>query len=277
MSKSRSIFSDLSQQDKMEALRGAVCDSNLKQVKVLLTSGIDVNDLKQDSKLLHVAVDEENIKIMGLLIHYKADVNLPNQDGDTPLHLVRTADIAQKLIASNANVSALNRWNYTPLHLVRTAEIAQKLIEHNADVNAHSIKLNMPLHLARNVEIIQKLIEHNADVNAQSVTGDTPIERYLMSPFSELDCLFVYAKLVLSGQAICTKNCAINKLQTMIGCSSTESLLKQKQLAVVLQAFAGDQVESLLIPDQIQNFMQEDWQLLGCDEESGSQEDITNS
>ena len=267
MSKSRNIVSDLSQQDKMKALREAVCNSNLKQVQTLLKSGIDVNDIKQDSKLLHAAVYEDNIKIMELLIRYQADVNLLNKGGHAPLHSVRSVDVAQKLIASNANVNAENQYKLTPLHSVLTAAIAQKLIEHNADVNAQSVKGNTPLHLARNVKIIQKLIEHNADVNAQSVTGDTPIERYLMSPFSELDCLFLYAKLVLSGQAICSKNCAINKLQQIINCNKAEPTIKKKQLAIVLKAFAGDQVESLLIPDQIQNFMQEDWQLLGCDEE----------
>ena len=276
MSKSRSIFSDLSQQDKMKALREAVCNSNLEQVKALLKSGIDVNNIKQDSKLLHAAVYEENIKIMALLIQHKADVNLPNKDGNTPLHLVRTAGIAQKLIESKANVNALNQYNYTPLHSMQTAEIAQKLIEKNADVHAPSVKGNTPLHLARNVEVVKKLIEKNANVNAPNVTGDTPIDQYLMSPFPTLDCLFLYAKLVLSGQAICSKQYAINKLQKIINCNKAESALKQKQLAVVLKAFAADQVESLIIPDQIQNFMQEDWQLLGCDEESGSQEGITN-
>jgi hypothetical protein len=161
----------------------------------------------------------------------------------------------------------MNEFNLTPVHLVRTAEVAQKLIENNANINAQSAKGNTPLHLARNVEVVQKLIENNANINAPSAQGETPIDRYLMSPFPTLDCLFLYAKLVLSGQAIFSKHCAIDKLQKIINCNKTESVIKQKQLAVVLKAFAADQVESLLIPDQIQNLMQEDWQLLGCEEE----------
>jgi hypothetical protein len=78
------------------------------------------------------------------LIAAGANVNITNQYGNTPLHLVchkwQNEIIAQKLIVAGADVNATGQYDWTPLLLVskywKNEAIFQQFIAAGADVNA---------------------------------------------------------------------------------------------------------------------------------------------
>lgn len=69
------------------------------------------------------AVSYEHRTLVEMLLHMGADPNLADADGDTPLHLCESAEIAQTLIAAGANPHARNAEGKT----VRALE--SKLVE----------------------------------------------------------------------------------------------------------------------------------------------------
>ena len=64
---------------------------------------------------------ENTEKVVKLLIDAGADVNAKNNDGKTPLHIIKKSEtIAQMLIDAGADVNAKNKKGYTPLHLLHS-------------------------------------------------------------------------------------------------------------------------------------------------------------
>lgn len=66
------------------------------------------------------AVSYEHSTLVEMLLHMGADPNLADADGDTPLHLCESAEIAQTLIAAGANPHARNAEGKTVSALSRT-------------------------------------------------------------------------------------------------------------------------------------------------------------
>ena len=91
---------------------------------------------------LHFAADamDEYDKVVDVLIKAKADVNIPDDDGNTPLHLAvihNHVKVVSYLIQYNANVAYQNRDGTTSLHLAclhGSISIVNILIENGGDV-----------------------------------------------------------------------------------------------------------------------------------------------
>ena len=101
----------------------------------------------------------DNQETVKALIEAGADVNAKDEDGNTPFHFAKDAEIARLLIDKGANVNAKNNKGETPLHFAKNAEIAQLLIDKGADMNAKNNKGETPLYKAKNAEIAQLLID----------------------------------------------------------------------------------------------------------------------
>lgn len=93
---------------------------------------------------LFLATTKQNQKIVELLLKHKANPNISNNYGLTPLHnAISLANemIAELLIKNGADVNAKDRNGWTPLHYCafkNLVSIAKLLIEKGADLNANS-------------------------------------------------------------------------------------------------------------------------------------------
>jgi ankyrin repeat protein len=144
--------------------------------KYLIEQGCDVNELCEMLYTpLHYAVIDNNILIAHLLLENKANINLQNISGDTPLHIAKTTEMVELLINYGADVNACDVNNSTPLHICKSVEIAKVLIDKGANVNATNKYGNSPLHLIDNIEIIKLLIKNDANIHNINNYGKTPL------------------------------------------------------------------------------------------------------
>ncbi|MCB9229326.1 MAG: ankyrin repeat domain-containing protein [Deltaproteobacteria bacterium] len=105
---------------------------------------------------LHIAVFMDNLTIVRDLIKANANVNLPDKNGNTPLHLavrfwerLRKTYIIQDLVAAKALMDRKNNWGESSLYLAimyAPADIVRILVDAGADVNAKAT-YGVPLRL----------------------------------------------------------------------------------------------------------------------------------
>ena len=237
----------------------AVSTGNIEIVKFLITKGANVNVKDVDGNTpLHRASrvlssdyltgsnfdsakysDEYKalFEVIKFLVAKGANVNTPNENGDTPLHQgARGGDIeiVKFLVAKEANVNTPNELGYTPLHCTENIEIIKFLVSKGADVNAKTYDYprrsilpweslnecaveggNTPLHLAargREPEVLKCLLDLGANPNitrvdtcyAQVTTYESHHDFVLKAgtlPFSRRD-QFLLGKTVYSDPSI---------------------------------------------------------------------------
>ncbi|CAG0884303.1 unnamed protein product [Cyprideis torosa] len=179
-------------------------------VKILLAHGADPNSVAANRKLtpLHIAATSETAR---LLLEYKAEVNVkdsygctplfqaavndrhpvveillahgadPNiviEDKRSPLHHARSAPTAELLIVKDAKVNAKNKDGETPLFFATKLDrhsVVKILLTHGADPNITNEKKTSPLHEARSAATAELLIVKDAKVNAKNKDGETPL------------------------------------------------------------------------------------------------------
>ena len=132
--------------------------------------------------------DEDALKT---LLHYDADVSLPDGQGNTPLHYVRNSTCVDILLNAGADITARNSFGHTPLHMVcrGTGSLAllKRLIEAGIDMNATDNSGETVLSNAtfgKHVKCALYLIRRGADVdiaNGVNGLGDAPIHMALIS------------------------------------------------------------------------------------------------
>ena len=126
-----------------------------------------------------------------LLLERGADVNSPDKDRVTPLHLASSfglLEIARLLLDHGATANVENIHGQTPLHLVsqgelfsnENADVARLFIGLRLEVNARDKDLTTPLHFAcshGNFETALLLLDHGAEPNIQNADCETPLHR----------------------------------------------------------------------------------------------------
>jgi tRNA A-37 threonylcarbamoyl transferase component Bud32 len=159
----------------------------------------------------------DNVKA---LVTAKADVNLPDQYGYTPLTRVAPRGyeaVIQVLMEAKADVNLLNKDGSTPL--TRAASngyeaVARVLIEAKADVNLPDKNGPTPLTWAAckgHGAVTLALIEAKADVNLPDKNGYTPLWRAASKNFeSDQEAQdrpkLAILKMLLASGAVITKN-----------------------------------------------------------------------
>jgi ankyrin repeat protein len=137
-------------------------------------------------KSIHDAVEYNDLETVKRLIGKGADVNAPDEDGMTPLHIaavVGRKDVAELLIENGADIHARRAMSgWTPLHTAgssRTgAPVAELLVLRGADIGALAHSGATPLHSAAiggNVPVVRLLAAKGADLNARDQRGNTPL------------------------------------------------------------------------------------------------------
>ena len=149
--------------DQSTALHFAAQEGHVDVAKLLIEKGADINakdDIDQtpvdrarfwkqekiiallESSSIHEAAKEGNLNTVIQQLNTGADVNHPNESGDTPLTyaaFMGHLEIVDLLIDQGAKVSAKGLGGWTPLHLATQRghkKISQLLIEKGADINA---------------------------------------------------------------------------------------------------------------------------------------------
>jgi ankyrin repeat protein len=124
--------------------------TSIEMTRFLLSHGALVDGRDENGETyLQTAVDDDNLDIVRLLLDRGANVNIPDDDGATPLFRCESVEIARLLIERGARVNAADKDGMTPLHLAAfetgRIDMAKLLIAHGADVNARDRDGNTPL------------------------------------------------------------------------------------------------------------------------------------
>jgi ankyrin repeat protein len=125
-----------SDENKLEHLLQAAKDRNIS-----LNNIHNASWNKSDDPLIVLAIKEGNPSIIKLLINSDVDINTPNENGITALHIAVAngrEDIVKLLLQHNANVNAKNNNGLTPLYVADNAgrsKVKEILLNNGAEVD----------------------------------------------------------------------------------------------------------------------------------------------
>jgi ankyrin repeat protein len=172
------------------------------EVPNLIARGANIDALDQDgNSALWLATRFSKIDVVLRLLDANADVDLPNNQGWTPLHCstfcgneAKDVAIVEAILDAGADPNAVEpTYGETPLHYAVKAtnspEMVKLLIDAGADVNATSTSGDTPLQFAvakGNSEIAEVLLAAGADPEITNQVGFRPIDQLNSCPHPEL-------------------------------------------------------------------------------------------
>lgn len=166
-----------------DPLGDAVNHGDLAKVKELLKENPDLvgGTDNQGNTPLHLAVTTE---VADVLLGNGANKNARNNDGETPLYWAArkgNAAVAELLLARGADANSKDQNGEDPLHMAALEghkDVVAMLLASGADVNGKNRYGQEPLHLAAtksSTEVAELLLAKGADVNARDNDGETPL------------------------------------------------------------------------------------------------------
>ena len=153
-------------------------------VQLLLKHGAKINMQNHTGRaVLHRAAEHCYLDIIRLILNHDADVDTPDTDGSTPLHL------AISVIPRELNtVPGISEERKQEARLETVASI-QLLLKHGANVNLQDHMGRTSLHKASqrgDVGIIEVILDYNADVDALDHDGSTPLNLAILKGHLEM-------------------------------------------------------------------------------------------
>lgn len=157
-------------------------------IKLLAENKANVNtaDENRGEKPLHYAVRKNHIDAVKMLLEKGADINGDDLNKESPLHGVKTLEMAKLLIEKKADINAKSDRNYTPLHSIvlspekDTAQIAKLLLDMGADVNSKADGGHAILHSAAyrgDRKVVDALLaKKELDILAKNENGKTALD-----------------------------------------------------------------------------------------------------
>ena len=126
--------------------------------------------------MLHIACSKNSLDIVTFLISHRANINIQDKDGETPLHIASSKgyiDIVSHLISYGAKrlskyINLQNELSSTPLHIASLKgylDIVSSLVSHGADItiqyslNHTAYDISCTYYHALNKEDISKSIK----------------------------------------------------------------------------------------------------------------------
>ena len=158
----------------------AVRDNEINNVKNYIRKYKDVDQpLSHDdrnNRLIHLAAQYNRTDIADLLIAVKADINIGNKDGDTPLHITAShanLDVMSSLLKHGADVKIRNNKKETVIfHAIKNGDIRgiRLLYNNGADIYSADYEGNVPVVYAikyspNKKEIVEFLLERGSPNN----------------------------------------------------------------------------------------------------------------
>jgi len=152
-------------------INAALNARHTRYIKLLMESRIriDVQIPPHQRSMVHLACLNCDLDKIDFLISQGANVNILDQNQQTPLHLAiqlsnpeKSAQITRRLLSiPSLNVNIKDSKGSTPLHyacIVNNAAIVNQLLERGAYMDIADNKANIPLHYAKG-EVYRLLIE----------------------------------------------------------------------------------------------------------------------
>lgn len=166
----------------------AIRANDISKVKALIEGGANVNeqDRAGSRTAMHWAAKGGNLEALSTLIAAKADPNIKDRQGRTPMWgaVENTPEVVKFLLDNGGDLSARDTVNATPLLWAAgfgRPETVALLIERKADVKAVDDNGWTALIWAAGIgqpKTVELLIKAGADLNAADrQTGDTPLLR----------------------------------------------------------------------------------------------------
>jgi len=157
-----------------------------------------VNILRQHGakETLYGAAASGDIDEIKRLLSQGTDVNVTNEEGQTPLHKAARAgqsNVAELLISRGANINATSKaWESTPLHCTANkgrANVAELLLAKGAKLELRNFNGQTPLHLtafSNQPKVAGLLLAHGADIEARTTYDRTPLGAALNHDHAEM-------------------------------------------------------------------------------------------
>ncbi|GBN14582.1 Serine/threonine-protein phosphatase 6 regulatory ankyrin repeat subunit B [Araneus ventricosus] len=179
---------DLPNKEGSAPLHLAVIKGNAKVIDVLLKYVRKPNILdKNKFRPLHLAVLYNQIGAIRKIGKLKgAKISYLNRDGDGALHLatkLRNLEAIEALLDSKANVNVKNSKGFSPMHLavIYRKLSATKIIARIDEANRFK---NTPIHVSeaqKNIPALRLLCRSKANVNIKNVYGDSILHSVIMT------------------------------------------------------------------------------------------------
>ena len=151
-----------------------------------------------------------------VLLEHKADPNLRDKKGNTPLALaIRKSndEAVQLLLARKADPQSTDFNGNTPLHFAASSgneSGAELLLAHKANPNAKNQDALTPVHLVAettSTNLLMLLLERGGDINACDKNGKTPLHKALSGRHGGIQEATKAMRILLDRGADVTKSC----------------------------------------------------------------------
>ncbi len=162
-------------------LHRAILTENWELADILLQKGADIN-IENDDGFTPINV-AQSVEAVQYLLDHGADPTRSDEGGNTILHKAAMngdcAMIKALLSSRKIDVNVVNENGNTPLNFTCSAEAAKLLLSHLANPTLADEENNTPLHHAAEIEDIELmsilLADRRVDVNAQNDDGQTSL------------------------------------------------------------------------------------------------------
>ena len=186
---------------KATTLWFSVCDGKEEEVVHQLSIGADPNS--QDTSFhrspLNVAAVKGNISVCRLLCNNKAQLDILDNNGNTPLMnsiKMNHFEISEFLCHNGANINLKNNLEETALCEAIKAEnfsLVSFLLKHGANPNLPTVNHMSPLsyaaqigvNISLNIQMCRILLENGADPNIPDIHGETSIMHAICKDLAE--------------------------------------------------------------------------------------------
>jgi ankyrin repeat protein len=130
---------------------------------------------------LYLAVQRGDIDQIERHIYWGADINQPNVDGETPLHVAAAKGrlvVVKLLLKHAAEIDAANRDGHSPLYAAVMADrtqVAQYLVDQGAVIEPDQLLMEVVNNGVTDRDVVEFLLANGADINHTDTSGMTPL------------------------------------------------------------------------------------------------------
>ena len=148
--------------------------------------------------IIHDICSNNSYESLQVLLDRGVNVNIQNNDGDTPLHAAcwNSVECVKLLLDQGINVNIPNNYGSTSLHCAcinNSIETAKLLLDNGAKKNIQNIYGDTPLHYVCSLnrfECVKLLLDNSVKTDIVNRDGFTPLQLALKRNFTECIKLF---------------------------------------------------------------------------------------